>query len=116
MIRLMATLIIVILFGLLIAFFATQNTTSASIHFLNYAFTVPIYMIVTGALLLGLLFAWIVSMVKDIGNSWAMRGKDHKITDYKKENAELLRQIHQLEITNARLETAANLPSDDKSL
>ncbi len=112
----MTTLITVILFGLVIAFFATQNTAFASIRFLNYSFSVPIYIIVVGALLVGLLFAWIISLVKDIGNSMAMRGKEHKITDYKKENAELLRQIHQLEITNARLETAANLPSDTKSL
>lgn len=55
-------------------------------------------------------------MVKGIGTGFAMRGKEHKITDYQKENAELVRKIHQLEITNARLETAANLPSDEKSL
>ncbi len=112
----MATLILVILFGIIIAFFATQNTAFASIRFLSYSFSVPIYIIVAGALLVGLLFAWIISLVKDIGNSLTLRGKEHKITDYKKENAELLRKIHQLEITNARLETAANLPSDNKSL
>lgn len=73
-------------------------------------------MVVIGALLLGLLFSWIVSLVNGIGTSMKMRGKENKITDYKKENAELLRQVHQLEITNAKLETAANLPLDEKSL
>lgn len=73
-------------------------------------------MTVIGGLLIGLLFAWVISVGKDIGNSFAMRGKEHKITDFRKENDELQRQIHQLEIRNAKLETAANLPVDDKSL
>ncbi|MBP6913385.1 MAG: LapA family protein [Candidatus Levybacteria bacterium] len=110
------TLIATIFLGLIIAFFATQNTGSVTLNLLTYSLSIPIYMVVIGALLVGLIFSWIVIMGKSIGTGFAMRGKEHKITDYKKENAELLRQIHQLEITNARLETAANLPSDDKSL
>lgn len=111
-----ATLIITIFFGLIIAFFATQNTGFVSIKFLEYAVSVPVYIAVIGGLLIGLLFSWIISVGKDIGNSFTLRGKEHKITDYKKENEDLLRQIHQLEIRNAKLETAANLPLDDKSL
>lgn len=113
---LIATLILTILLGLIIAFFATQNTGIVSINFLTYSIAVPVYIVVIGALLIGLLFSWIISTVNSIGTSMKMRGKEHKITDYKKENAELLRQVHQLEITNAKLETAANLPSDEKSL
>lgn len=65
---------------------------------------------------MGLFLSWIISVVGSIGTGFTLRGKEKKIKDYKKENLELLRQIHQLEITNTRLETAANLPSDDKSL
>ncbi|HMS23000.1 MAG TPA: lipopolysaccharide assembly protein LapA domain-containing protein [Candidatus Levybacteria bacterium] len=110
------TLIATIFLGLIIAFFATQNTGSVTLNLLTYSLSVPMYIVVIGSLLLGLLFSWIIIIPKNIITGFAMRGKEHKITDYKKENAELLRQIHQLEITNARLETAANLPSDTKSL
>ena len=113
----MATLIITVLLGLFIAYFATQNTGAISLNFLNYSISgVPIYIVVVGALLVGLFLSWIISLIKGIGTGFTMRGKEGKIKDYKKENAELMRQIHQLELTNARLETAANLPSDDKSL
>lgn len=113
----MATLIITVAFGLFLAFFATQNTGQISLHFLSYSLSnIPTYVVIIGALLVGLFFAWIISLIDGIGTGFTMRGKENKIKDYKKENAELLRQLHQLELTNSRLETAANLPSDDKSL
>lgn len=65
---------------------------------------------IIGALLVGLFFAWILSMVKGIGTGFALRGKDGKIKAGNKENEELTRKIHQLEIENAKLTTAANLP------
>ena len=43
-------------------------------------------------------------------------GKESKIKDYKKEHAELLKEIHQLELENTRLKAETNAPSDDKSL
>lgn len=113
----MATLIIIVVLGFFLSFFATQNTGQISLHFLNYSLSgISIYVVVIGALLVGLFFAWVISLVSGIGTGFTMRGKESKIKDYKKENAELMRQIHQLELTNTRLETAANLPSDDKSL
>lgn len=45
-----------------------------------------------------------------------MRGKEHTIKDYKKENAELVRQIHQLELENVRLKAETKEVDDDKSL
>lgn len=113
----MATLIITIFFGLIITYFAIQNTGTISLNFLNYTIPgIPIYVVVVGALLIGLFFSWILSLVKSVSTGFTIRGKESKIKDYKKENAELTKQIHQLELTNARLETAANIPSDDKSL
>lgn len=45
-----------------------------------------------------------------------MRGKESKIKDYKKENAELMKRNHQLELENTRLQAETNAPRDDKSL
>lgn len=55
--------------------------------------------------------------MKGVGTGMMLRGKESKIKDYSKENAELTRKIHQLELQNARLETAANISvEDEKSL
>lgn len=113
----MATLILTVLFGLIIAYFAAQNTGVISLNFLNYTLTsIPTYIVVVGALLVGLLLSWIISFVKDIGTGFTMRGKESTIKDYGKENAELLKLNHQLELENTRLKAETNAPLDDKSL
>ena len=113
----MATLIVTVLFGLIIAYFAIQNTAVISLNFLNYTFPgIPAYIVIVGALLVGLFSSWIISFVNDIATGFTMRGKDSKIKDYGKENAELLKLNHQLELENTRLMAETNAPTDDKSL
>ncbi len=108
----MATLIIIVVIGLFFAFFATQNTGNVSINFLNYSLSeIPIYAVVIVSSLLGLFLSWILSMLKGIGTGFTLRGKEGKIKAGTKENEELTRRVHQLEIENAKLTTAANLPS-----
>lgn len=113
----MATLIVTVLFGLIIAYFATQNTGAISLNFLNYTMPgIPTYIVVIGALLVGLFLSWIISLINDIGTGFTIRGKESKIKDYRKENAELTKRIHQLELENTRLRTENNESADDKSL
>lgn len=113
----MATLITTVLLGLIIAYFATQNTGVVSLRFLQYNIpNVPLYVVVAGSLLVGLLLSWIISIVNGIATSLTMRGKESKIKDYRKENADLTKRIHQLELENTRLRAETNDETDDKSL
>lgn len=113
----MLNLIITILFGLIIAYFAAQNTGSVSLHFLNYEVSrVPLYIVVIGALLVGLFLSWIISLVNGIAAGFTLRGKENKITNYKKELADLTKRFHQLELENTKLKAETNAPADDKSL
>ena len=58
----MFALIILVIFGIGVAFFATQNTQAISITVANYPLTgIPLYLIVLGSLLLGFLVSWILS-------------------------------------------------------
>lgn len=113
----MATLIITVLLGLIIAFFAIQNTAVISLNFFNYKLPgIPTYIVVVGALLVGLFLSWIISFVNGIITGFTIRDKDSQIKNYKNENAQYLKQIHQLELENARLMAETNAPADDKSL
>ncbi len=112
-----ATLIVILIFGLFTAFFATQNTGAISLHFLDYTVSsIPAYIALGLALLIGILLSWILSLANRISSLVIMRGKESKIKDFKKENAELTRHIHQLELENARLRGETKDNSDDKSL
>lgn len=113
----MATLIVTVLLGSVIAFFATQNTEVISLSFLNYSLKdIPVYIVIVGALLVGLFLSWIISLINGITTGFAMMGKESAIKDYKKENTELLKKIHQLELENTRLKAETDSPPDDKSL
>ena len=113
----MATLIITILFGLGFTYFAIQNTGTVTLNFLSYSFSgIPTYLVVVGALLVGLLFSFIISLFKDIETGFTMRGKENKIKDYKKENVQLLKENHQLELENTRLKATKNAALDDRSM
>lgn len=110
----MATLIVIVLFGLIISYFANQNTEAITLNFLNYSLpAIPLYIVVGGALLIGLLISWIISLVNDIGTSFALSGKESKIKDYKKENAELVKRINQLESENTSLKADKRVPERD---
>ncbi len=95
------------------AYFASQNTTPISLNFLNYTTpSVPAYFALVGALLAGLGLSWIFSLINSIATGFTIRGKESTIKDYKKENDELLKKNHQLELENTRLQAA----KDEKSL
>jgi len=114
----MASLILTIIFGLIIAYFATLNTSSVSLYLPNYTISsLPLYIVVVGAMLIGLLLAWIISIANNISTGFTIRGKENKIRDYKKEIADLTKRIHQLELENTKLEAGSDTSTaDDKSL
>ncbi|OGK15460.1 hypothetical protein A2862_01575 [Candidatus Roizmanbacteria bacterium RIFCSPHIGHO2_01_FULL_38_41] len=112
----MPTLILVVLSGILAALFATQNTDPVSIIVASYTLNdIPMYLIVLGSLLLGLLLSSIISLVNSISSSFTLHGKDAKIKETKKTLVELTKQIHQLELENARLKEHTTF-TDEKSL
>jgi uncharacterized integral membrane protein len=110
------TLVLLVLFGMLAAFFAMQNTTPASINIVSYTLKdIPMYLIVLGSLLIGLLSSLIIGLVNSIGSSFMIHGKDVKIKEGKKTVADLTKQIHQLELENTKLKEHTVM-TDEKSL
>lgn len=110
----MFALIILVIFGLGMAYFATQNTIPTIINIGNYRFAnIPMYLVVIGSLLLGVFISWIVSIADGFSSSLAIHGKDVKIKDADKTIDELKEEKNELEIENARLkeEIKAERPS-----
>lgn len=115
--RRVLTLIVTVLFGLIIAYFGTQNTDVVTLNFLNYSIPgVPVYIVVVGSLLVGLFLSWVISLVNTISTGLTILGNESELKGTKKENTEYLKQIHQLQLENARLTALTNVPIDDKSL
>lgn len=113
----MFVLVVLVLFGIGGAFFATQNTQTVSITLANYFLRgVPLYLIVLGSLLLGFIVSWLISLVDVVSSAFKNHGKDSALKEAHKQVAELTKRVHQLELENERLKVESGHSSDDKSL
>jgi hypothetical protein len=100
----MEILIIAVIVGIGIAYFATQNPITVSITLASYHFfNIPLYMLVAGSLLFGLLVAWVISLFSSLGNAFLFHKQSNKIQKDNKMIQGLENKIHSLEIENARL-------------
>lgn len=103
----MLLLIIAVLFGLLFALFATQNTSMTSVVISGYPVDMPVYIVVLGSLLIGIIVSWIISMMDSFGSMVNMWGKDAKITESKHAIRDLSQKVKELEQENTKLRSAA---------
>lgn len=100
----MDTLILLVIFGIFSSVFATQNTTNISIILFGYPLKeVPIYIIVSGSLLLGLFLSFIINFINSIFTSFRMHGKDIKIKQTNKTVVDLNKRNRELEMEIVKL-------------
>lgn len=114
----MIALVLFILFGLLFGYFATINTTLASVHFGTTSInSVPMYVIVLASFAIGVLFAAMFYTLRSISAKLAVSKKEKELADAKEEAIHLTKKIHELEIENAKLQTKnGDVPQDEDSL
>lgn len=102
----MFAFIFAIIFATAVAYFATQNTSTITIHFIQYSWSgIPIYLLVLFSLLFGFLFAWLLHLMNALSVTFLLRGKEDALKKAKDKNLELTKQIHQLELENTKLIT-----------
>jgi uncharacterized membrane protein YciS (DUF1049 family) len=113
----MFALIVLVVFGIGVAFFATQNTQTISITLASYPLNgIPLYLIVLVSLLLGFVVSWIISFVDVISSALKIHGKESTIKNANKQISELTKRAHQLELENEKLKAESGHPSNDKPL
>lgn len=109
----MASLILLIIFGLGVAFFATQNTGSVHILLGSYILSsIPLYMVVVGSLLLGIFISWLVSFVNSFSTYFTLYGKAAELKKSQETIAKLQEQNHDLEMEIAHFKGEKNIPME----
>jgi uncharacterized integral membrane protein len=109
----MLVLIVAVMFGLAIGYFATQNTAPVTIQVAEYALhDAPLYLVVLGSLLIGLFIAWILYFARSVSSTVTIYGKDHAAKRAQKTAAVLEQRVHELEAENTRLRTNPPFPSE----
>ncbi len=109
----MISILLTVIFGLGIGYFATQNTASVALRVGDFIWPeVPLYVVAVGSLLLGLLIACIFYFARTLSASLTIFGKDREMGRARRTMADLEQRIHELEVTNAQLR--AERPSEPK--
>jgi len=102
----MLSILLSVILGLAIGYFATQNTAPASVQFGEFVIeNVPLYMVTVGSLMLGLLIAWIFYIARTVSTTLTIAGKDHEVKRSKRTVSDLEQRVHELEAANARLKS-----------
>jgi uncharacterized integral membrane protein len=100
----MLVLLIAVISGLAIGYFATQNTTPVTIRFNDYLWEdIPLYLVMLGSLLVGLFMAWILYFARSVSSRLTIYGKDHAVKKAQDTVVDLERRVQELEVENARL-------------
>jgi uncharacterized integral membrane protein len=105
----MLVLLVGIIFGLAIGYFATQNTTPVTIQVAEYAFKeVPLYVVIVGSLFVGLFIAWILYFARSVSSTLAIHGRDHALKRARQTTADLELRVQELQAENAQLKQTEN--------
>ena len=105
----MLLLLVIILFGILLAVFATQNTQPASITLATYRLTdIPMYVVLMGSLLVGVLMSWVLSLFGAASSFFTLRRRESTIHGMDRTIADLKRKNHDLEVENVKLRERKN--------
>lgn len=106
----MFALILMTLFGLGVAYFATQNTNTITLQMAHYHSSIPLYAVVVGSILLGIFISWLISLVNAIGTSLELRGKNSALKNSARAIDRLEERVHELEVENASLKGVTDEP------
>jgi uncharacterized integral membrane protein len=107
----MLVLIVGVIVGLAMAYFATQNTTPVTVRIAQYALEeVPLYLVVMGSLFVGLLISWILYLARAVSSRLTIYGKDHEVRSARRTAANLETRVQELEAENAQLKADHSYP------
>ena len=108
-----------LIIGSAMVYLSQNNLTPVTLHLANYVFSnIPLFYIIVGSLLTGLVFAYLAYLISSIFTGFTIRGKDNKIKQTKSEVVDLTKRVHQLELENERLKNNYTIvePSDKNAL
>jgi hypothetical protein len=101
----MIALVLFLTFGLFFGYFATLNTSLVSIHFGATAIrNIPIYQLVLASFGAGILFTALFYFFKSIPGKFFLGRKQKELSDARKENVDLTKHIHELELEITKLQ------------
>lgn len=103
----MIKIIFLLIAGSALTYIAKYNLQPVAVNLVYYRIeSVPLFYVIVGSLLFGLIFGYIMQLLSGIATYFKMRGKSRQIKTGQVEILDLTKRIHQLELENESLKQA----------
>lgn len=113
----MLWIILIAVFAGSFAYFATQNTTLVTIHLGTYIVPdLPVYSVILASILATLIVSGFIYIVKSLSSSLTIHEKEDDLKNARNEVAELTKDLHKMELENAKLKGDLGIPEDENSI
>lgn len=100
----MLVLILLLVVGTALVYISKFNFTPVSLNLGYFVVSdIPLFYVIVGSVMVGLLLSYILYLVHAISASLAIRAKENEIRKEKAEVLELTKRVHQLELENEKI-------------
>lgn len=113
----MLILFLAIVISIIFSIFATQNTGLITLYFYNFSLpNIPIYIVILASVLSAFLVSLFVQLIKNLSSGFKISSQQSKIKTLKKELAEVTKELHKMELENAKFKNELGEPQDENSI
>jgi|SRR3989339_50659 len=113
----MLNIIFLLVVGSALTYIAKDNLELVTVNMGSYTLSeVPLFYVIVGALLAGLILSYIFHKVQNIAAYLVIWGKSKEIRASQEKILDLTKTIHQLELQNEKLKKAGPKPHDGRAL
>jgi uncharacterized integral membrane protein len=114
----MLLLILLLVVGAALAYVSNYNLMPVTVNLGLYTFlNVPLFYVIVGSVVVGLLLSYIAYLIHAISASLALQAKARELKTSKEEVLELTKRVHQLELENEKLQHGdGGKPQDPNAL
>lgn len=113
----MLNIIFLLLAGSALTYISKYNLDLVSVNVGFYKVSdIPLFYVMVGSMLIGLVFSYVLQLIRNITIYFEIRSKSKEIQTAKEEILDLTKTVHQLEIANEKLKHEGPPIVDNKSL
>lgn len=88
-----------LIFSLLVALFAVQNTEMVTVKFLTFQFPISLVLVILGSAVIGSIALYFLGLFKQVGSWFTIRQLSHRKVDLEKQVRALEEKIAELTLT-----------------
>lgn len=113
----MLILFLAIVISIVFSIFATQNTSLITLYFYHFSLpNIPIYIVILASVLSAFVISLIVQLLKNLSSGMTISSQKSRIKVLKREQAEITKELHKMELENAKFKNELGEPQDENSI